>query len=68
MRQLIGKIYYDTRKEEGVFKMDKGFFSSDVIIQADILTDISWQAENMKDDALSKVQPLVAACCGYEEA
>lgn len=67
MRRLIGKIYYDTNKEEALFTMYDGFDLEADIIRADILTDISWQAENMKAKALSTISPIVALSCGYGE-
>ena len=54
-KHKLGTLYYDDRKEEGVFKIDKHFWEEHKIIQLDILRDWVHDFTNLYNKTLADI-------------
>lgn len=54
-KKKLGTLYYDDRKEEGVFKIDEHFWGEHRIIQLDILQDWAYDFTNLYNDTLANI-------------
>jgi len=54
-KKKLGTLYYDDRKEEGVFKIDEHFWEENKIIQLDILQDWAYHFTNLYNETLANL-------------
>jgi hypothetical protein len=54
-KKKLGTLYYDDRKEEGVFKIDEHFWGEHRIIQLDILQDWAYGFTDLYNETLENL-------------